>query len=711
MTNRLSKVPAFHPGRAFVVAALLVILAARPVAASPQAQAGRASRNWTIAPPASWVDEPPLPARGAAREDISSGILYLLADHQVRVGAPTINYYRQAWTPVSSAGVQNASEIEIAFDPSYERLVIHHVRLLRNGHDVFSFKPADVQVIQREADLDEQIYSGELTALVLLRDLRQGDTLDYAYSIEGTNPILGSAFDDDLPLAYESPVRMLREKLTAPAGMQIFVKAANTDVQPKISTAGAWRSWTWEARDVPPLPSIDDTPGWYDPDPHVQVSTFESWQAVAAWATALFENELQPSADIRKLADRFRSVPGGVFARATAATRFVQDEVRYLGVEMGPNSHQPHPPEQVLRQRFGDCKDKSLLLVALLRELGVDAAPALTDTSYGRGLDNSHPSPFEFDHAIVQAVIDGRTVWIDPTESGKGGSLENCDPPPFERALVLRPGTDKLSAIALAEPREPLIDVEETYTIGPAASASRLDVTTTYRQGEADWAREVIATTAKADLAKELLDYYAGRNPDIRALHAPRFDDDRERNVVKVTEAYEIGAFWTDGERQLFGWRIRESIPDQPASTRSAPLAVEHPVHVRHRITVRAPAHFRIDGRRARIDDPAFAFTSDLAVAGSRLTLTFDYRSLADAVPAARMRAYQQAIGRVKEALTVPIDQRDVSRLDGPRLWLWLLLALTALALSFGGHLALRRVSIRRARRANHPQNTQSTQS
>ena len=67
---------------------------------------------------------------------------------------------------------------------------------------MFSFRPSNVRVIQPEAGLDEQIYSGQLTAVVFLRDLRPGDTLDYAYSLEGPNPILAGAYDDTLWLQY-----------------------------------------------------------------------------------------------------------------------------------------------------------------------------------------------------------------------------------------------------------------------------------------------------------------------------------------------------------------------------------------------------------------------------------------------------------------------------------------------------------------------------
>jgi hypothetical protein len=596
-----------------------------------------------------------------------SGRLYQLVDHQVRFGAgsATTEYSRFAWTALSTAGVQNASEIQIRFDPAYQRLVIHHVRLLRDGRDVFAFRRGDVRVIQQETDLDEQIYSGELTAVVFLRDLRPGDTLDYAYSVEGSNPILGGGFDDELPLDYESPVRAIRHVVQAPLGATLHITPRNTTLAPRVETSGPWRVYTWEARDVAAAEADQNEPGWFDPDPQIVVSTFSSWAEVADWARGLFEPQLGSSPEIAKLARQFQAAKGGLPAAAADATRFVQDEIRYLGIEMGPNSHQPHAPKQVLRQRFGDCKDKSLLLVALLRELGIDAVPALVDTTRRRGLDAAQPSPFAFDHAIVLAVVEGRQVWIDPTESDVGGRFEERDPPEFERALVLRLGTAGLTVIPAPDRREPVEEVVETYTLGPFGAPVRLDLVSTYRRAEADAMRRDLATTSPKELAKSYLEDLAKDDAGIRSLTAPVVSDDRARNVLVVSESYEIPTFWKNDRRRLSGWHVEDHLPAATPSGRGTPLAIPYPVHVRHTLVMRAQHPFRLGRRGEAVDSDAFAFTSRLTAAGAEMRLSFDYRSLADSVLPAKLAAHQQAMERVKNALSFVITT-ELTSPDAP---------------------------------------------
>jgi len=643
---------------AWLIGALLLALA-------PGAKAQPTAGAWTIAPPPAWVATQPLPGRETPPPAADGGRLYLLVDHQVRAGRTASEYRRYAWTALSTAGVQNASELQLRFDPSFERLVIHHVRLLRAGRDVFGFRPSDVRVIQQERDLDEQIYSGELTAVIFLRDLRPGDTLDYAYSIDGTNPILGGGLDDELPLVYDAPVRLVRHVVHVPAGTPLAIVPRHTSVQPRVETAGGWSTYTWTATDVPASVADEDEPGWYDPDPRIEIGTFTSWAEVANWARDLFERQAQPSAELTALADRVRSTPGGTRAAAAEAVRFVQDEVRYLGIEMGPSSHRPHPPDQVLRQRFGDCKDKSLLLVALLRAIGIDAAPALVDTVRGRGLDETAPSPFAFDHAIVHARVDGRELWIDPTESDLGGPLEDRDPPEFERALVLRPGTVALTAIPLPDRRDPAILVQERFTIGAHGSPTRLDVTSTYRRGEADAIRHDVASTPAKELAKNLLDDYARDDAEIKALAAPAIQDDRQRNVVVITEAYELPSFWRNGRRDLRGWEVAAHLPRRVAATRPTPLAVPHPVHVRHEVVVHAPASFRIGRTSGTLTGRTFAFASSAAAPGHQLTLTFDYRSLGDTVLPEHMKAHAKDLADLEDALSFQLLS-DLTSPDAP---------------------------------------------
>jgi len=84
-----------------------------------------------------------------------------------------------------------------------------------------------------------------------------------------------------------------------------------------------------------------------------------------------------------------------------AAYDYVVRNTRYVGLEFGIHGYKPYRVTQVLARRFGDCKDKASLLIALLREMGVEAELVLVRTRRGGRLDREPASLAVFDHAVV----------------------------------------------------------------------------------------------------------------------------------------------------------------------------------------------------------------------------------------------------------------------------------------------------------------------
>ena len=172
---------------------------------------------------------------------------------------------------------------------------------------------------------------------------------------------------------------------------------------------GGEREYLWDG----PAGAVEvdrDVPEWFEPYPAVEMTEFAGWNEVARWAAPLFVSD--PAA-VQSIAARWRGLPEE--ERAARALAFVREEVRYFGMEVGVHAHKPHAPSLVLRRRFGDCKDKALLLVSLLQALGIEARPVLANTRLRRGLDDRLPSPYVFDHAIVRATVGGKERWFDAT--------------------------------------------------------------------------------------------------------------------------------------------------------------------------------------------------------------------------------------------------------------------------------------------------------
>ncbi len=635
----------------FLIAALGPFAFAR-TAARPAVRADDAGQ-FEVRPAPVWADvlHPDL---HAAPRNVRSGIDGLLEDHQVRVvGANVDEYFRDVRKVLTSAGVQNASEISIDFDPSYERLVIHDVVLIRDGKRIDELTREDVRIIEKETEAEDRIYDGQLTALLFLKDVRAGDVIDYSWSLEGSNPLLGGRYAGEFDFGVTVPTRLIRHRLIWPASRPLHMSKPAT-----VEHRGGTDIYVWQRRDVPATDTEDSTPDWYDAFETLQVTEYGSWTEVAKWADALFRVDETSHAAIAALAKEIEAAHPGRDGRIVAAIRFVQDDIRYLGIEMGRGSHEPRQPSVVLAQRYGDCKDKALLLAALLRQLGVQAWPALVNTKLRQRLDEYLPSPFLFDHVITEVADGGKIYWIDGTLSDQGGTLATIDTPSDERAFIVRPDSTGLTPIVIRT--HGTVAVEEVISpaanVAPGANPTHLlAVTSTYSGRDADELRSKLASESLADVAKDHLNRYAADHPRIEALGAPSIDDDRLRNVIILRERYTIRNLWKTGSWTYYPRAVEKHLDRPTTLVRSNPLAIEYPLDVTERLTIRGGASPKIQEHDIVVGSPALHYEQHVQ-RGPDLIVTTTLRSTRDALPVAKVPDHLAALNEMRDRLDITLE-------------------------------------------------------
>jgi transglutaminase-like putative cysteine protease len=619
---------------------------------------------------------------------VASGTYDLLFDHQIRVGPGTTDhYYRRVIQVMSTSGVQSLSQVSIDFDPSYERLVFHQVRVLRAGHEVWRLAASDVSVIRPERESGDSLYSGELSALVFPKDLRPGDVLDYAYSLFGSVAAEPPSFALTLEMGYGVPVARLRHRLLWPRARPLYQRDQGAVGAPVLQQSDTQSIYTWAREAVPAIAEEEQLPPGFDPYPRVDLSEFASWADVARWTAELYAAVEQNPASLDPQLESWASLP--LQERALAAVRFVQDDVRYLGFEIGPGAYQPRPPAQVLAQRFGDCKDKALLLSTLLRRLGLDARPALVSTTAGRAMDEKLPSPFAFDHVIVRLRLGGKSYFIDPTVAQQGGTLLTIAPPVFERALVVDPDTRGLEPIPRPIPEAPTTFVEESYDVRPEA-ATALEVRTLYRGADADDARADLADTSVADVERAQLNQYARLWDGLEAQGKPRVEDRREENTIEIRSSYKVRGFWTNTPLALEAWSLADALQRPATVRRSMPLGLEHPASLVHRLIFRLPLEPDQTPEDATVENAAFRLERRTNSDALGFTSTLRYESRADVVSPQDLPRYLADLDRARASLRLTVA-RPTGRKARNRRIAVLSVAGLALGLSIAAMAILRR--------------------
>ncbi len=617
---------------------------------APAAEAPVSESKVTVGPAGDWVkpnffdralQNAPLPAGENER--------WLLIETEINVPEGA-TFHHQAKQICSYAGVQNGAQISLDFDPGYESLQLHWVRIWRGTNFLNRLDRDKIKVIQQERDLEQHELNGQYSAILVLDDVRVGDVIDYAFTFQGDNPVFGGRFARSIQLQSDKPIGRLRTRLLWPAKKRLFVKNHGTSALPAILRGKEVTEYCWDASRVPALAVEDSLPSWYDCQPWVQLSEFQTWDEVNQWALPLFQSGSAPSPEFSQRLDAWRRMASPE-ERVQAALRFVQDEVRYFGIEMGEKSHKPSDPSTVCTRRFGDCKDKTLLLVTALRRLGIEAWPALVNTTERRTLDQWQPSPLAFDHAIVVARLDGRVFWFDPTINYQRGPLSARYLPDYERGLIICPKSAGLTVITNTSADRNLTRVSEYYQLRGLNVPTDLKVVTVATGGDADVLREQFATISRDKIQKSYQDFYSRYYPLIRVAQPVQFADDEQQDRVEITEFYTIDKMWTQSADDKRFWcefsphTIASLLVQKPRDKdRTMPLALDFPEHRIFHAEVALPAAWPADKRNKTISDPAFFFQRQVTVSGRLLVLEAEYRTFADSIPADRVKDYLQQL-------------------------------------------------------------------
>ncbi|MFH1466589.1 MAG: DUF3857 domain-containing protein [Pseudomonadota bacterium] len=611
--------------------------------------------NVSVGPAPAWVEpiEPPVGTPAPAGAAVESA-QYLLVDDEVRIGAHDVQRYAHTtYRIVTRAGLDGLSRVEIAFDPSWERVKVHHLRVWRDGAWQDRLEGAHATVIREEASLWQHIFDGTRTLVVVPPDVRVGDVVDVAWSVDGMNPVFDGHYGEGWAMAWGVAAERRQLRLLWQPARPLSIACHGVPV-PTVREVGVdWREARWDLRHRLAVDEEDSQPEGYDPFPWVQVSDFTSWAEVATWAQQVYAVQEPAPARIQALADQLWAQHPNAEDFALASLRWVQDEVRYFGIELGDGSHVPSPPLVVLERRYGDCKDKTLLLVALLRARGLEAWPALVSRERGAGIAEMLPSPAIFDHVVTVARVGGVERWVDPTESDQGGALDQAWLPAFGKALVLSPGMGALVDVPAPALPQGQATLRVSYDLRDDPERSRITVETVYRAHRAEDVRAMLADTSLQHLQAGYVDQYAQLGLSVSPIAAMAIRDDRAGNVVDIAERYRWLAAWQpmgDGRERLL-------IPDAvifdwlplPVGARQQPLALPMGLDEREQISVLADPGWEIAAAEDVIDCPWFHFSAEGVEEEGRLDVNYRLQVTRAQVAPDDVPAYRAAVQEVEE--------------------------------------------------------------
>jgi hypothetical protein len=580
-----------------------------------------AGESLTYGAPAAWIR--PQAFDRVQRGETSDAARLALQDFQIRIGAAGEETYTHTVIELRTPQALALANLALSWDPTTDDLIVHAIRLHRGDRMIDIVARGDVfTILRRESRLEAAMLDGRLTATLQVEGVEVGDYLEVAYSLRHKDPVMQGR--------GESMISVNRGKIG-----HLYLRKVWTDDRPvrwsgdgvfsapKVTRKGGETELIVDLMDVetPAAPPVAAPPRFASPG-RLSATEFRDWGEIAEIMAPMYDQaaRLAPDSPLRAEVARIAAASNDPKVRATAALRLVEDQVRYLYLGMNLGGYTPASADSTWTRRFGDCKGKSVLLAALLRELGVEADVVFVSTVVGDGLDAQLPLVEVFDHAIVRARIDGKTYWLDGTRQGDR-NLDRLLPPAWRWALPVRPGAT-LEPIVATPPALPMI--ESTIELDARAG---LDAPAPIK-AEILMRGDLAIVTARAleTLSEEKLD------ETLKALWSEMpwslepitvgWSADEATGDVRLTMEGAAAINWTAerGARprrwllspMTVGWRA--DLKREPGPQSEAPYATQWPTFVQDRVSVRLP-----------LDGTGFRFTGgDVAqtVAGHELRRT-----------------------------------------------------------------------------------------
>lgn len=591
-------------------------------------------------------------SRNAETKPSHNNVQYLLVDFQGN-WEEKAQYLHIAAKVINQSGIDEIAKLSIDFEPAFQKVVVHGISVHRNGMSSSRLKTARKDLLQREEGLEANIYSGNLSLVYFIDDLREGDIVEYAYSIVGINPLFSSRLSDDIDFQLEKPVDRIFYRLLTHPDQNIHLKYFNAQQEPKVTDLSSTvREMRWELNQVAPYIIEEFQPAWHDSHPWVQLSEYNSWREVIDLIKPLFtlpaDFHENPSQEILDLVASWSGTPE---QKALQAIRFVQDEVRYMGFEEGIHGFKPHDPRMVFKQRLGDCKDKTMLLHSLLQMIGIPSTPVLVDHAEGARLPHLLPAPVAFDHVVLRIDFEGKPVWVDATIYLQGGSLDNLFFPSYSWGLPINDAAEglvELPAVTLEEPT--FVDTSYTFT---SEDSAELKTVWTSHGFKADNLRRYVNMNGVVNITEDSLKSLKKMFGGASSLATISVTDDRENNTLTLTEWYKIPARKRGGKRVLkaFSILIQNFLDTYINPDRQTPYLLVFPLWVKEHIHIENPFNQWADAvDEFRVDLNAIQYAQIQKTAGHSADLYFELKHLQDHVSVGDVHEYWEVTNDIEQS-------------------------------------------------------------
>ena len=351
--------------------------------------------------------------------DADAIILLNQFSHEVTPSGKSRYTTHQVVKILTERGVQNYDDIAIPHTPKAQYITVNVARTIAPDGSIIEPPDEAFNDVTPPGLLSYNLYSDSMWRVISMPALKPGVCIEYQVTLEDAGAeSVGSTswFWGGYSFQSTDPTLQSAYALRVPQETDFKWKAIHCQLNPQILHEEETSTYLWTYGETPALKTEYNMPATNDIVPRLSYSSVGSWEAVYNWYKDVAKDRYTVDQAIEEMVEELTADLLTEDDKIRAIYHFVASQIRYVGIELGQGAYQPTPADQVLSVRYGDCKDKTTLMIAMLDLVGIEAFPVMLNPAPYQRIDLGLPSLGQFSH-LIGAVprSDGNYIWLDPT--------------------------------------------------------------------------------------------------------------------------------------------------------------------------------------------------------------------------------------------------------------------------------------------------------
>ncbi|NPT47312.1 DUF3857 domain-containing protein [Paraburkholderia sp. 1N] len=370
----------------------------------------------------------------------------------------------------TTSGVDDIAQRYVWFNKDIEQVQLLSAETIDPNGVAHPVGPEAIRDVQEPRSAGAPSFEDGVLRTVIFPGVEPGSRVHLAFRKTRTKPLQAGTFAY-LVEPTRDPVEMQRLIFDLPADVPLYADARGYFALPPVTANGRTR-YVFDYHHGPYAPLEAGAVGYANWGDRLMVSTVPDFASFAARYRGPAADATMSDPAIVQLAQSLTAETSDPRAKARILYDWMRLNIRYVALFLGETAAIPHKAIDILRNRYGDCKDHVALYSALLAAVGIRSEAVLLNL----GPYYSLPSVPGYGESAINHAI----VWIPElslyADTTAGGVAFGYLPPGVMDRPVLLVDDGVLSRTPATQLRERTarlqIDIDES---GAANYAYRVE--------------------------------------------------------------------------------------------------------------------------------------------------------------------------------------------------------------------------------------------